>query len=152
MPEGPQASWSTDPTDFTDGKTAMIAHSSGSLTGILSRATFEVGVMPFPGQEPGEYASVTGGGNLYLFKGASPVQQAAAWQFIRFLTEPERVADFSIQTGYLPTRQSAFQTPQLATYLGEVPQASEIRNALQYAGTELATQSLNEVHLFSTAT
>jgi sn-glycerol 3-phosphate transport system substrate-binding protein len=70
MPPGVQATWPTDPTDFASGATAMVAHSSGSLSGILEQADFEVGVMPYPGQEPGAYASVAGGGNFYILKGA----------------------------------------------------------------------------------
>ncbi|MEZ4608779.1 MAG: extracellular solute-binding protein [Caldilineaceae bacterium] len=79
----------------------MVVHSTGSLAGILSQADFEVGVMPLPGKEPGTYASVPGGGNIYMMDGVSDAEKDAAWKFIEFLTEPDRVADFSIQTGYI---------------------------------------------------
>ncbi len=145
MPEGVQAVWGQAPTDFASGQTAMIVHSTGSLRGILEQADFEVGVMPIPGQEPDTYASVPGGGNLYIFKGASPEQQAAAWKFIEFLTRPEYAADFSIQTGYIATRQSAYETEAMQAYVAEVPQALATRDALQYAGRELSVQNLGEV-------
>ena len=70
MPEGVQAVWPTATTDFASGLTAMITHSSGSLTGILDQADFEVGVMPYPGVKEGTYASVPGGGNFYILKDA----------------------------------------------------------------------------------
>ncbi|RME42593.1 MAG: ABC transporter substrate-binding protein [Chloroflexi bacterium] len=145
MPEGVQAVWGQAPSDFASGQTAMIVHSSGSLAGILKQADFEVGVMPIPGKEPGTYASVPGGGNLYIFKGAPKEQQDAAWQFIEFLTAPERAADFSIQTGYIATRVSAYETEAMQQYLAEVPQAASTRDALQYAGAELSVQNLGEV-------
>ncbi len=145
MPEGVQGVWGQAPTDFASGQTAMIVHSSGSLRGILEQADFEVGVMPLPGQEPDTYASVPGGGNLYIFKGASPEQQDAAWKFIEFLTRPEYAADFSIQTGYIASRQSAYETEAMQAYVQEVPQALATRDILQYAGRELSVQNLGEV-------
>ncbi len=145
MPEGVQSVWGQAPTDFASGQTAMIVHSSGSLSGILKQADFEVGVMPIPGQEPDTYASVPGGGNLYIFKGAPQEKQDAAWKFIEFLTRPEYAADFSIQTGYVASRQSAYETDAMKSYVSEVPQALSTRDALQYAGRELSVQNLGEV-------
>ena len=145
MPAGVQASWATDPSDFASGATAMIAHSSGSLSGILAQADFEVGVMPYPGKEDGTYASVPGGGNLYMLKNVPPEKQDAAWKFIEFITRPEYVADFSINTGYIANRLSAYDTDKMKAYIADVPQALSTRDALQYAGAELATQNLGQV-------
>ncbi len=145
MPAGVQATWPTDPADLASGATAMIAHSSGSLTGLLEQADFEVGVMPYPGKEEGTYASVPGGGNFYIMKGATPEKQDAAWLFVEFLTRPEYVADFSINTGYIANRFSAYDTEAMQAYVAEVPQALATRDALQYAGAELATQNLGQV-------
>jgi len=145
MPAGVQGVWGTAPTDFASGATAMIVHSSGSLSGILEQANFEVGVMPLPGKEDGTYASVPGGGNFYIMNGVSPEQQEAAWKFVEFITQPEYVADFSIHTGYIATRASAYETDALKTYVEEVPQALATRDVLQYAGMELSTQNLGQV-------
>ena len=145
MPEGVQSVWGQAPSDFASGQTAMIVHSSGSLAGILKQADFEVGVMPIPGKEEGTYATVPGGGNLYILKGAPKAHQDAAWKFIQFLTQPENVADFSINTGYIANRQAAYETPAMKDYLAQVPQAGTLRDALQYAGAELSVQDLGEV-------
>jgi len=145
MPAGVQAIWGQAPTDFASGQTAMIVHSSGSLRGILEQADFEVGVMPLPGKEEGDYASVPGGGNLYILNGLPEQQQRAGWFFIRFLTEPERAADFSIESGYVAARQSAYETEAMQAYLADVPQAGATRDALQYAGAEFSIQNLGEV-------
>ena len=145
MPTGVQASWPTDPTDFASGATAMIVHSTGSLSGILEQSDFEVGVMPYPGQEAGTFASVPGGGNFYILKGAPQEQQDAAWKFVEFMSRPERVADYSIHTGYIANRKSAFETEALVNYIEEVPQAIAARDALQYADSELSVQNLGEV-------
>jgi sn-glycerol 3-phosphate transport system substrate-binding protein len=145
MPEGVQANWASSATDFSSGMTSMVTHSSGSLTSILSQAEFEVGVMPYPGKEEGTYASVPGGGNFYILKGAPQEKQDAAWLFIEFLSRPEFVADYSINTGYIAHRNSAYETDAMLTYVADVPQALDTKLALDYAGAELALQNLGEV-------
>jgi sn-glycerol 3-phosphate transport system substrate-binding protein len=145
MPEGVQATWATDTTDFANGSTAMIAHTTGSLTKILEQAKFEVGVMAYPGKEENTYASVPGGGNFYILKGAPQEQQDAAWKFIEFITSPDLAADFSIQTGYIASRTSAYETAAMQAYVAKVPQALQARDALQYAQGELAIQGLGQV-------
>ncbi len=145
MPPGVQASWATDPTDLASGATAMITHSSGSLAGLLDQVDFELGVMPYPGKEEGTYASVPGGGNFYIMKGAPKEKQDAAWLFVEFLSRPEYVADYSINTGYIAHRASAYDTDAMMAYVADVPQALDTRDALQYAGAELAVQNLGQV-------
>ena len=145
MPEGVQANWGQAPGEFAKGTAAMIMHSSGSLAGILKQADFEVGVMAAPGHQKGTYATVPGGGNLYILKGAPKEQRDAAFEFIKFLTQPEYVADFSINTGYIATRNAAYDTPAMKEHLQKVPQAATIRDMLQYAGKEFSTQNLGEV-------
>lgn len=145
MPAGVQSVWPTATTDFASGSTAMIVHSSGSLTGILAQAEFEVGVMALPGKEIDTFASVPGGGNFYIMKGAPQEKQDAAWKFVEFISQPEYVADYSINTGYIANRASAYETEAMVTYTADVPQALAARDALQYAGAELATQNLGQV-------
>jgi sn-glycerol 3-phosphate transport system substrate-binding protein len=144
-PPGVQGIWGSAPTDFASGAAAMIVHSTGSLTGILEQAEFKVGVMPYPGKKAGSYASVPGGGNLYIFAGAPKEQQDAAYRFIEFLTETERAADWSINTGYIASLQSGYDTEAMKTYIAEVPQAADTRDGLQYAGAELSCHSLGKV-------
>ncbi len=144
-PPGAQDTWGVSPGDFASGRAAMIVHSTGSLAGILKQAKFNVGVMAVPGKQPGTYASVPGGGNLYILKDAPQAQKDAAFKFIQFLTEPDRVADFSIKTGYIAARKSAYSTKAMTDYIAKVPQAAETRNALQYAGKELSVQDLAKV-------
>ena len=145
MPPGVQATWPTDPPDLASGATAMITHSSGSLAGLLEQVDFELGVMPYPGKEEGTYASVPGGGNFYIMKGARQDKQDAAWLFVEFLSRPEYVADYSINTGYIANRASAYETDAMQAYVADVPQALDTRDALQYAGAELAVQNLGQV-------
>ena len=64
---------------------------------------------------------------------------------MEFITRPEYVADYSINTGYIANRASAYETEAMQAYVAEAPQALATRDALQYAGAELATQNLGQV-------
>ncbi|WP_369404780.1 ABC transporter substrate-binding protein [Piscibacillus salipiscarius] len=98
MPEG-VIEWGTVPSDFLSGKTAMMYHTTGNLTNVKSNAEFDFGVSFLPANE--QYGSPTGGGNIYLFKDIPEKNREAAIKFIEFLTKPEQVAKWSIETGYV---------------------------------------------------
>lgn len=123
----------------------MIVHSTGSLTGIIKQASFDVGVTAIPGKEKGTFASVPGGGNFYILKGTPEAEQKAAVKFAYFITQPKYSADFSIKTGYIAVRQSAYNDAAMKEYLVKVPQAGETRDVLKYAGKELSLQNLGQV-------
>lgn len=65
MPEG-VVDWATAPSDFIEGKTAMLYHTTGNLTNIKENATFDFGVAFMPGNK--QFGSPTGGGNFYMFQ------------------------------------------------------------------------------------
>ena len=144
-PAGVQAAWGNVVPNFVSGNTAMIVHSSGSLSSVLSQAPFEVGVMGIPGKRRGTSYSVPGGGNLYLVSGLTDAERQAAFDLAVFLTDPARAADFSIQTGYIATRSSAFEDAAMKEYVAANPQAGETRSILADGGKELSLQNLGQV-------
>lgn len=137
MPEGVIV-WGNTPTDFTAGKAAMIYHTTGSLTNILKNAKFDVGVGFLPAGTKG-FGTPTGGGNLYVLKSAPKENQAAAWKWIQFLTSPAIQADWTINTGYIASRQSAWEQDALKKLVTTNPQYAVARDQLKYASKELAT-------------
>ena len=138
--------WANMPNDFVTGKAAMIWHSSGSLTNILKQAKFNVGVSYTVGEKG--FGAPTGGGNMYILKGIPADHQAAAWKFLQFMTSADIQADWSINTGYVASRQSAYDTQAMKDNLVKVPQAAVAPAGLQYAGPELATHSNAQVQKF----
>ncbi len=137
MPKGVIV-WGDTPNDFIAGKASMIYHTTGSLTSILKNAKFDVGVGFLPQGSKG-YGAPTGGGNLYLTKKSSPEKQKAAWRFIQFLTTPEKLADWTIGTGYVAPRAAAWETDALKKLVAEKPQYGVARDQLKFAQKELAT-------------
>jgi sn-glycerol 3-phosphate transport system substrate-binding protein len=136
MPEG-TIEWGTLRQAFTEGKTAMMWHTTGNLTAVKDNAKFPFGVAMLPASK--QRGSPTGGGNWYLFKKSSPAERKAALQFIQWITAPERTAEWSIATGYVGTRADAYETPKLKEYVSTFPQAAVARDQLQFATAELST-------------
>jgi sn-glycerol 3-phosphate transport system substrate-binding protein len=138
-------------TDFLNGKAAMIYHTTGSLTNILANANFPVGVTFLPQGKKG-YGVPTGGGNLYILKSSPAENQQAAWRWIQFLSSPEKQADWTVATGYIAARKSAWKLDAIHDLVEAFPQYAVARDQLQYASKELATHQGPSVQaLFATA-
>jgi sn-glycerol 3-phosphate transport system substrate-binding protein len=135
--------WATTPRDFLEQKVAMIWTTTGNLSNIRANAKFPFGVAMLPaGKRRG---SPTGGGNFYLFQSAMPAQREAALRFLRWITSPERAAQWGIDTGYVATRPDAWEIPAMKTYAAEFPAAAVARDQLQYAVAELSTHDNQRV-------
>lgn len=142
MPSG-TTEWASTPEDFLQGRTAMMWHTTGNLTNVKTNADFEFGVSMLPAKEqPG---SPTGGGNLYIFDRGDESTRAAAYEFSKCLTEPERAAEWSIASGYVATGQPAWDTEAMAEYAEEFPQATVARDQLEFAQGETTSHENGRV-------
>lgn len=138
------SAWSTTPTDFMEGRAAMIYHTTGNLTNIKNNATFDFGTAMLPADE--SRGSPTGGGNFYLFKGVPEEQTKAAFTFVQWMTgNPDRVAQWSIDTGYVATRPEAYETQLLKDYTAGFPQALTARDQLAYGYAEFSVYDQGRV-------
>lgn len=129
--------WSALSADFLEGNSAIIQHTTGNLTNVRTKARFPFSVGGLPGKDG--VRTVVGGGNLYFFKQANDAERAAALKFARFLSTPERAADWCIRTGYIGTRPDAWETPALKAYVEKFPEANVARGFLPVATGELST-------------
>jgi sn-glycerol 3-phosphate transport system substrate-binding protein len=143
MPDG-IVEWATAPTDFIQGKTAMMFHTTGNLTNVRKSATFDFGVAFLPADK--SYGSPTGGGNIYMFSGISNEHKAAAWRFMRYLTSAAKASEWSMKTGFVATRKSSFEAEPLKSYVVGFPQAAVARDQLKYAKAELSTHSNSQIY------
>jgi sn-glycerol 3-phosphate transport system substrate-binding protein len=135
--------WGTTPKDFFEKKTAMMWTTTGNLTNVKNNAKFEFGVAMLPaGKRRG---SPTGGGNFSLFKKNSPAQQAAVLKFVKWITSPERAAQWGIDTGYVAVRADAWETPAMKKYVAGFPAAAVARDQLPHAVAELSTHENQRV-------
>lgn len=135
--------WGTTPKDFLEGKTAMMWQTTGNLTNVRKNASFRFGVAMLPAKV--RRGSPTGGGNFYLFKGSSPEQQKAVVDFVKWMTTPERAADWSIATGYVATSPTAWATDKMKAHVADFPAAAVARDQLEHAVAELSTHDNQRV-------
>ncbi len=135
--------WTDLPTQFLAGEVAMIYHTTGNLANISKNAEFEFGTAFLPGNK--RMAAPTGGGNFYISNGLSEDRVQAAWKFIKFATEPERAAQWSLDTGYVATRESCFETDLMKNYYAELPQAKIAYEQISVSKPELTTYNASEM-------
>jgi len=142
MPEG-TIEWGTLRKNFLEQKTAIMWHSTGNLTAVKKGAKFDFGVAMLPaGKRRG---TPTGGGNFYIFKKSSEAERVASQKLIRFMTDPERSASWSVATGYMGISPSSYETDKLKDYVKEFPPAAVARDQLEFATAELATYQAGRI-------
>ena len=135
--------WGTTPKDFFEKKVAMMYTTTGNLTNVKANAKFDFGVAMIPANK--RKGSPTGGGNFYIFKKSSPAQQEAAFKFIKWVTQPERAAQWSMDTGYVAVSEAAYGTDALRKYGRDFPPALVARDQLPFSVAELSTHDNQRV-------
>ncbi|MEG0224736.1 MAG: ABC transporter substrate-binding protein [Comamonas sp.] len=135
--------WGTTPKDFIEQKAAIIVTTTGNLTNLKANAKFDFGVGQIAGNV--RKGSPTGGGNFYIFKKSTPAQQQAAFEFIKWVTQPERAAQWSMDTGYVAVSPAAYDTPVLKKYGQDFPQALVARDQLPVSVAEFSTHDNQRV-------
>ena len=135
--------WGTTPKDFFERKCAIMWTTTGNLTNVRTNAKFDFGVAMLP--EKKRRGSPTGGGNFYLFAKTTPEERSAALKFIKWMTTPERAAEWGIKTGYVATRPDAWETPAMVDYVKGFPAAAVARDQLPFAVAEFSTHDNERV-------
>jgi len=135
--------WGTTPKDFFEKKVAMIWTTTGNLTNVKNNAKFDFGVAMLPAKV--RRGSPTGGGNFYIFKKAPKDQQEAAVKFAKWMTQPERAAQWGIDTGYVAVRPDAWKTAKMQEYVKGFPVAAVARDQLEFSVAELSTHDNQRV-------
>ncbi len=114
-------------TPFSQGLTLM---SQGSTAGARHNipshedgafGTFDMGVVPaiqkHASEDEGTMSAQQQGPNIAIMSETTDEERLAAWKLIEFMTNTENTAFFSMETGYMPVRTSAFQTDEYQDYL-----------------------------------
>lgn len=107
--------------DFFGGRQAMMMASTASLESRFQQAEFDIGAAPFWCGE--ECFVPIGGANLYITAASDAGERQAAWEFITWITETERTAEFAAATGYMAVRESALDTDVMQSRFEERPEA-----------------------------
>jgi sn-glycerol 3-phosphate transport system substrate-binding protein len=109
-------------SDFVAGQVAMMYNSTGSLSFVRKSAKFDFGVAFLPKNK--RSAVPLGGGHMFMFAKTSKERRRASWEFMRWMSSPERAAEWSIASGYMATRKSALNVGAMKEYTESFPEAS----------------------------
>ena len=109
---------------FFDGELALVGHTSSLIDWYIENADFEVGVAFYPEDE--RRMTTIGGAGIIMMELASDEEKEAAWKFMEFMTSAEENIQWADGTGYLPTRQSAIDSPEGQEFLERKPQYSAV--------------------------
>ncbi len=137
------STWASTPPDFLAGQTAMLFHSTGIVATLRRSATFEFGTAFMPKRK--QYGVAVGGGNLHIFRNIPRERQEAAWTFVKWMTEPERAAHWSINSGYIAVRKSAYELPTMREHVARTPQLLVARDQLGYAYPKMAGVNFQKI-------
>lgn len=128
---------------FAAGQIAMMLDSTASLRGIVSAAEgkFEVGTgfLPKP-SDAGKGGVIIGGASLWLMNNKSEDEQKAAWEFMKYLAEPQTQAYWHVNTGYFPVTTKAYDEAIVKENLEKYPQFQTAVDQLHQTEPNTATQ------------
>ncbi|GAC1358236.1 MAG: extracellular solute-binding protein [Ktedonobacteraceae bacterium] len=119
--------------DFASQK-SLFAISTVASYSFIKKAiagAFQFSEAPVPAGPKGQFTTLFGT-NLAMYAGVDADTQSAAWDYMKFLTNPDSNATFVQQTGYMPIRQSAFNGSALQDYFTKNPARKAGPQSLQY--------------------
>jgi len=128
---------------FLAGQVSMTLDSTASLRGIVDGVgdKFEVGTAFLP--KPDGVADggvVVGGASLWILNNKPEAEQKAAWEFIKYLAEPQTQAKWHISTGYFPITKKAYDDQIVKDNLAKYPQFQTAIDQLHASKPSQATQ------------
>jgi multiple sugar transport system substrate-binding protein len=98
---------------MTVGSTAGISYN------IPGNGEFEIGVAPIPQYDLDSKSAVQQGPNVAIMADTTDAERLASWLFIKYITDAEQTAKWSMLTGYLPVRYSAYQSDIYQEFLND---------------------------------
>jgi len=125
---------------FIAGTAGMMYQSTGFMEtldrSVGGRFQYKVAFMP---KKKG-YGTDIGGTGIGIFK-SNPKREAAAWTFVKWMTDTERSAFWSEKTGYIAARKSSHKFPSHVKFLEANPNNRVAAEQLPYAAVQYAAKA-----------
>jgi sn-glycerol 3-phosphate transport system substrate-binding protein len=113
-------------SNFVTGAASITFNSIAALRGYINNAKtagkVDVGVAYLPRPTGAKGGVIIGGASLWITDQGTPEQQAAAWDFVKWTSNPEVQASWSSNTGYYPIRKAAYDVQEMKDTLAKYPQ------------------------------
>lgn len=130
--------------DFAAESCAMMLNTTGNLGLVREAAAFDWQVSLVPVKvSPGlSY----GGGGLIMLNGHSAAEEAASWEFMTWMTEPQQSARWMQISGYFCVRKSCDTLDEVKAYYAANPQAKQAEALLKYTTAQWTTDHYWDVY------
>ena len=136
--------WAGAAEDFAVESCAMMFNTTGSMGFVAKNAAFDWGIAALPAN--GSPVLSSGGGGLVMFTGQSPEQEAASWEFMRYMSSPPVSARWMQASGYSAARKSAAALQSARDYYAENPQAVEAAALLAQTHPQWNTSRYQDIY------
>lgn len=124
---------------FTGGKCAMFTGSSGNRANIIKTGQFEFGTSSLPYHDDVQGApqnSIIGGASLWVFAKKSPEVYKGITKFFKFISSPEKAAEWHQGTGYVPVTKAGYELTQQSGFYDKNPGSDVAVKQLDATTTE----------------
>jgi sn-glycerol 3-phosphate transport system substrate-binding protein len=137
--------WTDTDAVFFAEEAAMVFDSTSGARGMQDGAEFDVGTMfiPYADSAGDRNGVIIGGAALWLIDSEDDAQDAAAWQFMKFMAEEDQQATWHTGTGYFPVRTDISGNADLIAFWDENPNFVTAINQLETTKTTLDDGSPN---------
>src|SRR5690625_372614 len=135
------SNWEDPRGPFFAGQVGMYLDSTANTAQVIENSPFEVGSAFIPvadGMDP--EGVIVGGASLWITNQVSEEEQEAAWEFVKYLTDPEVQAEWAAATGYFPITPAAYEEDALNDVYEEYPQFKVAVEQLENTTVTPATQ------------
>ncbi len=107
----------------TTGNVAeVVAALNGGVGAGIGLTVDQLGVGPMPSFTQSKSPNNGGSGKtIWLIANGDPAKLAASYRFTKWLNEPEQIAEWSMKTGYIPTRAKAAELPAMQAFWAANP-------------------------------
>ncbi len=137
------ATWTETDSTFTTGQAAIMIDSTSDVS-IIQNSDFEVGTAFIPHADSSERNGVViGGAALWLMDSGDADTNAAAWEFMKFMAEPQQQIDWHVGSGYFPVRKDVQESEEIQTFWAENPNFATAVDQLFTTPTTLADGTPN---------
>jgi len=104
---------------FLGGRLGFFMGSSNRIGKWKGKTDFDWGVAYLPA---GKVRAVPLGGAVAVLFPENAEKDETTYRLIKWITSPENVAKFTMETGYLPIRKSALELPVMKKFMAENPE------------------------------
>ena len=131
---------------LSSGRAVMAMESTAALAAAVAIIALSgedparLGTGPLPAPEGEGGGIILGGASFWVLSDGSEEEQRGAWEFVKFAATPEQQAQWHADTGYFPSRLSAYDLPPALDRQRQFPQFATAVEQLRAAPDNRATQ------------